>query len=177
MRKMVRPNESEIPLQARADCVPVSDTALLRLHHVFGPTLVYALTLIDKGDGKVYRARLFGRTFDTTHAVVRIAFPGGRFIYQVTSTTAGTYTVYPSLLPGSRGYCPCQAFEYSCLAGKEAIYVSLRQTRSARQALMLMRLSQCKHLLAVALTQRLGLEHRSRVSREQVPKLFRGQAS
>lgn len=30
----------------------VSDQALLRLSHVFGSTLVHALTLIDKGEGE-----------------------------------------------------------------------------------------------------------------------------
>ncbi|KAI9636727.1 uncharacterized protein MKK02DRAFT_45432 [Dioszegia hungarica] len=59
----------------------VPDTLLMQLHAVFGPMLLSALQLIDRRE------------------VVLVSLPGGRTIYQVTSSTGQPYNLHTSLPP------------------------------------------------------------------------------
>ncbi|GAA6006054.1 hypothetical protein JCM10207_007327 [Rhodosporidiobolus poonsookiae] len=100
---------------------PIRDSAFSSLSLLVGPQMLLdALDLIDRD--KVVRRRL----------------PNGRCIYQVASSTSGTYTVQPSLgVEGSvGGYCPCAAFSHGVVASGDSTL--------------------CKHLLAAALTMGLS---------------------
>ncbi|KAI5454631.1 Zinc finger SWIM domain-containing protein 7 [Naganishia albida] len=112
-----------------------ADSVLLKLHHVFGTMLVAALQLLDKG------------------SVAQIELPGGRFIYQVSSTSGTPYTVYPAALSIASPYCPCMAFTTSVLLAAEQLM--------------------CKHLLATRLAMALGKCRETRVRGEAVALLMR----
>ncbi|RXK37880.1 hypothetical protein M231_04879 [Tremella mesenterica] len=66
---------SSLPLSDKS----VDETLLLQLHSIFGPMLLSALQIMDRQD------------------VVRITLPGGRWLYQVMSSTGSPYTIFLNL--------------------------------------------------------------------------------
>ncbi|KAH8090753.1 hypothetical protein HD553DRAFT_14787 [Filobasidium floriforme] len=80
-----------------------TDDDLSALSFIFGPMLMPALTLVDRGD------------------VNKISLPNGRQLYRVTGTKGKSYTVYPADVRQANAYCPCAAFTYSCLVAEQQL--------------------------------------------------------
>ncbi|GAA6042331.1 hypothetical protein JCM8097_003850 [Rhodosporidiobolus ruineniae] len=114
---------------------PLPDSLLHSLALTLGTqTLLDALDLVDRDK------------------VSRLSPPSGRPVYQVASSTGGTYTVIPDITVGGSagGYCPCPAFVGGVLAeGAERVL--------------------CKHLLAVLLSLRLSSPSSSSHSSDPAP--------
>ena len=109
---------------------PLPSELLIGLHSVFGSVLSAALDLLDRRSVTVYSAR-----------------DSGRQVAVVAGSSGLRYTL------SLRGhFCPCQAFQYTVLAGRGA--------------------SHCKHMLALSLGCAMDRVNREIVEDERVRRIL-----
>ncbi|XP_054610039.1 zinc finger SWIM domain-containing protein 7 [Dunckerocampus dactyliophorus] len=86
------------------------------------------------------------------HSVTCLSSASGRKTFQVTGGSGRLYACFPSC-----HYCPCPAFAYTVLRRNEGLL--------------------CKHILAVYLSEAMGVTHMHSVSDQQMSALLSGTSS
>ncbi|XP_075296049.1 zinc finger SWIM domain-containing protein 7 isoform X2 [Opisthocomus hoazin] len=120
-----------------------------RLKFIFGPSAVPALDLVDQ------------------RSVTRVMSPSGRTAYQVLGSSGKLYTCYSSC-----HFCTCPAFGFTVLQKSESLLIEGDIPALLLLSTWLCYCLQCKHILAVYLSQAVGACQELTVSEEQLTSIL-----